>query len=157
VGDDPWGRLDLYTIPTAGGPDRRLTDTEAPDDGPEYSPDGKWIYFNSELNAKVPGHAQCCRMKSDGTGIEQLTHDDRVNWFPHISPDNKWIVYISFPPGTLKHPANKDVILRRMRPDGSEQADIIGFNGGQGTINVNSWSPDSKRFAYVSYENPPTK
>ncbi len=157
VGDDQWGRLDLYTIPTSGGPDRRLTDTEAPDDGPEYSSDGKWIYFNSELNAKVPGHAQCYRMKSNGTGIEQLTHDDRVNWFPHISPDDKWVVFISFPPGTLKHPANKAVILRRMRPDGSEQADIIAFNGGQGTINVNSWSPDSKRFAFVTYENPPTK
>ena len=157
VGDDPWGRLDLFTIPTAGGPDRRLTDTEAPDDGPEYSSDGKWIYFNSELNAKVPGHAQCYRMKPDGTSIEQLTHDDRVNWFPHISPDNKWIVYISFPPGTLKHPANKDVILRRMRPDGSEPADIIAFNGGQGTINVNSWSPDSQRIAYVTYEIARTK
>lgn len=151
AGGDAFGRLDLYTIPAAGGPDTRLTNTPAPDDGPEYSPDGKWIYFNSELNAKIPGHAQCYRMRPDGTGIEQLTHDERVNWFPHISPDGKWIVYISFPPGTLKHPPNKDVILRRMRPDGREQADIIAFNGGQGTINVNSWSPDSRHFAYVEY------
>ena len=148
---DPWGRIDLFTIPAAGGPDARLTNTPAPDDGPEYSSDGQWIYFNSELNAKIPGHAQCYRMKPDGTGIEQLTHDDRVNWFPHISPDGKWVVYISFPPGTVKHPADKDVILRRMKPDGSGQTDIIAFNGGQGTINVNSWSPDSKRFAFVAY------
>ena len=152
---DPWGRIDLWTIPVAGGTDTRLTNTPAPDDGPEYSSDGQWIYFNSELNAKVPGHAQCYRMKPDGTGIEQLTHDERVNWFPHISPDGKWIVYISFPSGTVKHPADKNVILRRMRPDGSEQADIIAFNGGQGTINVNSWSPDSRRFAFVMYEVKP--
>ncbi len=151
AGGDPWGRIDLYTIPAAGGPDTRLTDTLAPDDGPEYSSDGHWIYFNSELNAKVPGHAQAYRMRPDGTGIEQLTHDERVNWFPHISPDRKWIVYISFPPGTMKHPADKDVILRRMRSDGSEQADIIAFTGGQGTINVNSWSPDSRHFAFVMY------
>ena len=151
VGDDVWGRSDLYTIPVAGGPDTQLTDTSAPDDGPEYSPDGKWIYFNSELNAKIPGHSQCYRMKPDGTRIEQLTHDDRVNWFPHISPDGQWVVYLSYPPGTVKHPPNKDVILRRMKPDGREQADIIRFNGGQGTINVNSWSPDSKRFAFVKY------
>ena len=148
---DPWGRIDLFTIPAAGGPDVRLTNTPAPDDGPEYSPDGQWIYFNSELNAKVPGHSQCYRMKSDGTGIEQLTRDERVNWFPHLSSDGKSVVFISFPPGTVKHPADRDVILRRMKPDGSEQADIIAFNGGQGTINVNSWSPDDKHFAFVEY------
>ena len=151
VGDDPWGRSDLYTIPSVGGPDIRLTNTPAPDDGPEFSSDGKWIYFNSELNAKIPGHSQCYRMKPDGTVIEQLTHDDRVNWFPHVSPDGQWIVYLSYLSGTVKHPPNKDVILRRMKPDGSEQADIIAFNGGQGTINVNSWSPESKRFAFVKY------
>jgi TolB protein len=148
---DSHGLLNLYTIPAAGGPDTRLTHHPQFDDGPEYSSDGKWIYFNSELNAKQPGHAQCYRMKPDGTGIEQLTHDERVNWFPHISPDGNWIVYISFPPGTVHHPANKDIILRRMKPDGSQQADLIRFNGGQGTINVNSWSPDSKRFAFVMY------
>jgi Tol biopolymer transport system component len=90
-------------------------------------------------------------MKPDGTGIEQLTHDERVNWFPHISTDGQWIVYLSFPPGTLKHPSDKAVILRRMRPDGSEQADIIAFNGGQGTFNINSWSSDSQSFAFVMY------
>ena len=151
VDGHPFARLNLYTIPVAGGPDMRLSDRSMPEDGPEYTPDGKWIYFNSELNAKIPGHAQCYRMKPDGTGIEQLTHDERVNWFPHISPDGKWIVYISFPPGTVKHPANKDVILRRMRPDGSERADLIAFNGGQGTINVNSWASDSRHFAFVVY------
>ena len=151
ISDSPWGRIGLFTIPVAGGPDTRLTDYPAPDDGPEYSPDGLHIYFNSERNATVPGHAQCYRMATDGSHVEQLTHDKRVNWFPHISPHGRWVIYISFPPGTLKHPANKDVILRRMRPDGSEQADIMGFNGGQGTINVNSWAPDSKRFAFVMY------
>ena len=151
AGGDDAGRVNLFTIPAAGGPDVRLTNTPAPDDGPEYSPDGKWIYFNSELNAKVPGQAQCYRMAPDGSGVQQLTHDERVNWFPHVSPDGKWVVYISFPPGTLKHPANKDVILRRMQPDGAGQADILAFNGGQGTINVNSWSPDSRHFAFVMY------
>ena len=158
----------LYAVPFAGGTPRRISNEHPAATAFKYflhgvSPDnktlayvgvsavGKWIYFNSELNAKVPGHSQCYRMKSDGSGIEQLTHDERVNWFPHISPDGKWIVYLSYPPGTLKHPANKAVILRRMRPDGSEQADIIAFNGGQGTINVNSWAPDSRRFAYVDY------
>jgi Tol biopolymer transport system component len=122
-----------------------------PNDGPEYSPDGRWLYFNAERAAKVQGHAQCFRMKPDGTGIEQLTFDERVNWFPHLSPDGQSVVYISFPPGTLGHPPDKDVILRFMRPDGSGQREIVSLFGGQGTINVNSWAPDSKRFAYVAY------
>jgi TolB protein len=148
---DILGRSDIYTIPTAGGADVQLTDTPTPDDGPEYSPDGKWIYFNSELNATNAGHAQIYRMRPDGTGTEQLTHDERVNWFPHVSPDGTWIVYLSFPAGTVKHPADKDVILRRMRPDGTSQADVFACFGGQGTINVNSWAPDSRRFAFVTY------
>ena len=144
-------RINLFTIPAAGGPDSRLTDVRYPNDGPEYSPDGQWIYFNSERDATQPGHAQCYRMRLDGSGVEQLTRDERVNWFPHISPDGKSIVYISFPPGTLGHPPNKDVILRFMQPDGGGQRDIVAFLGGQGTINVNSWAPDSRRFAYVAY------
>jgi Tol biopolymer transport system component len=154
VGVEASGTIALYTIPSAGGPDKVLADSKGPYDGPEYSLDGQWIYFNSERDARVAGHAQCYRMKPDGTGIEQLTHDERVNWFPHVSPDLQWVVYLSFPPGTLGHPANKAVILRRMKRDGSEQADLIAFNGGQGTINVNSWSPDSKHFAFVRYPAP---
>lgn len=144
-------RVNIFTIPAAGGPDTRLTDLSAPHDGPEYSPDGAWIYFSSERASTLPGHAQCFRMRPDGSGVEQLTFDDRVNWFPHISPDGQSIVYISYPPGTLGHPPDKDVILRFMNPDGSGQRDIVGFNGGQGTINVNSWAPDGRRFAYVAY------
>lgn len=141
----------IYTIPSAGGADTKLTDVDFPVDGPEYSPDGKWIYINSEKAATKPGHAQIFRMKADGSDMEQLTHDDRVNWFPHFPPDGSIVAYISFPPDTIGHPANKDVIIRTMNPDGSNQVDLDSFLGGQGTINVNSWSPDSKRFAYVTY------
>lgn len=141
----------LYTLPVAGGADKLLLDVKGPSDGPEYASDGRWIYFNSERDADMPGHSQCYRMKPDGSGIEQLTHDARVNWFPHPSPDRKWVVYISFPPGAVGHPPNKAVILRRMRPDGSAPRDLLAFNGGQGTINVNSWSPDSRHFAFVRY------
>ncbi len=84
-------------------------------------------------------------MRPDGGGIEQLTFDDRVNWFPHVSPDGRSVVFISYPAGTTGHPPNKDVILRFMRPDGSNQRDLVAFLGGQGTINVNSWAPDSSR------------
>ncbi len=144
-------RINIFTIPAAGGPDTRLSDIEKPNDGPEYSPNGQWIYFNSERASETPGHAQIFRMRTDGAGIEQLTSDARVNWFPHPSPDGEWVVYLSYPEGTLGHPPDKDIILRKMRPDGSDMTDLIGFFGGQGTINVNSWSPDSTRFACVAY------
>ena len=144
-------RVNIFAIPAAGGPDTRLSDIDKPNDGPEFSPDGQWIYFNSERASTRPGHAQIFRMRPDGTGIEQLTSDERVNWFPHPSPDGEWLVYLSYPPETQGHPPDKEVILRRMRPDGSEKADIVTLFGGQGTINVNSWAPDSRHFAYVAY------
>jgi Tol biopolymer transport system component len=150
-GARPHQRINMFTIPATGGPDHRLSDVTYPNDGPEYSPDGQWIYFNSERDAKQPGHAQCYRMRPDGTGIHQLTHDERVNWFPHLSPDGRQAVYISYPAGTTGHPPDKEVQLKIMPPDGSSHREVVALFGGQGTINVNSWSPDSTRFAYVAY------
>ena len=144
-------RMRLAVIPAAGGPETYLTDGACPVDGPEFAPDGAWLYYNGEGAARRPGHAQIFRMRPDGTGVAQLTHDDRVNWFPHISPDGAWMVYISFPKGTLGHPADKPVILRLARPDGSAVHDLDAFNGGQGTINVPSWAPGSDKLAYVRY------
>ncbi|MDO6964405.1 TolB family protein [Rhizobium alvei] len=144
-------RINLFTIPSVGGADLRLSDIDRPNDGPEFTPDGRWIYFNSEREALQPGHSQIFRMRPDGSAIEQLTFDKRVNWFPHLSPDGAHMVYLSYPSGTLGHPADKDVILRLMAADGGEPHDLAAFFGGQGTINVNSWAPDSRRLAYVAY------
>lgn len=146
--------VNIFTIPADGGPDTRLSHVSVPNDGPEYSPDGQWIYFNSERAANKPGHAQVFRMKVDGSDVSQLTFDDRVNWFPHLSPDGKTVAYLSFPEGTLGHPPDKEVQLRLMTPVGTEQRDLAAFFGGQGTINVNSWAPDSSSLAFVSYPLP---
>jgi Tol biopolymer transport system component len=144
-------RINIFTIAAAGGPDVRLSDIDKPNDGPEYSPDGRWIYFNSERASEIPGHAQIFRMGRDGSGVEQLTSDARVNWFPHLSPDGRQLVYLSYPAGTIGHPPDRQVILRLMTPDGEAVRDLVAFHGGQGTINVNSWAPDSRRFAYMAY------
>ncbi|SCD37669.1 WD40-like Beta Propeller Repeat [Streptomyces sp. DvalAA-14] len=150
-GGDEWGYRNIFTLPAAGGPDTRLTDSPAPADGPEFTPDGEWIYFNSEHGATVPGHAQIFRMRPDGSGLTRLTSDERVNWFPHLSPDGRHVLYISFPPGTEGHPADREVVLRLMDPLGAARRDVLAFTGGQGSLNVNSWAPDSRRFAYVDY------
>lgn len=141
----------LYAIAAGGGADVPLLQWGLPVDGPEYSPDGRWIYFNGESPKRAAGHSQIYRMRPDGSAVEQLTHDERVNWFAHPSPDGQWVCFLSYPPGTLGHPADRNVILRTMRPDGQDLADVIAFCGGQGTINVNSWAPDSERFACVAY------
>lgn len=146
-------RRNIFAIATQGGLDRRLTDLDKPSDGPEYSPDGRWLYFNSELASTAAGHAQIFRMRTDGSGVEQLTFDERVNWFPHVSPDGANVVYLSYPPDTLGHPADMDVVLRLMKTDGTFGRDLVELEGGQGTINVNSWAPDGRRFAYVAYPN----
>ncbi len=149
-GGDGAFTANVYAIPTTGGDDVQLTDDAFPDDGSEFSPDGEWIYFNSERGSTVAGHAQLFRMRPDGSQAEQLTDDERVNWFPHLSPDGERIAYISFPPGTLGHPADLDVTLRVIDKDGGTR-DLVTLFGGQGTINVNSWAPDNRRFAYVAY------
>ncbi len=141
----------ICTLPASGGAIRELTDGRCFVDGPEFSRDGQWIYFNSEATATRPGHAQIFRMRPDGSGMQQLTFDERVNWFPHFSPDGTTVAYLSFPSGTTGHPADKHVLVRLMSPDGTSKRDLDGFLGGQGTINVNSWSPDSKRLAFVAY------
>lgn len=149
-GHDP-RRINIFTIPAAGGPDTRLSDVAYQNDGAEFSPDGKWIYFNAERDAHRAGHSQCYRMRPDGHGIEQLTHDERVNWFPHPSPDGRTVAYISYEPGTLSHPENREVQIKTMTPDGRDHRELVALFGGQGTINVNSWAPDSARLAYVAY------
>lgn len=150
-GQGPDARRNIFTLPAAGGPDRRLTDFDRPSDGPEYSPDGQWLYFNAEPNGSAGGHAQIFRMRRDGSDVEQLTFDERVNWFPHVSPDGSTVAYLSYPPGTLGHPADRDVVIRSISPDGGLVRNLIAFHGGQGSLNVNSWAPDSRRLAFVAY------
>lgn len=140
--------FDIYTIPVEGGEETRLTTTPGLDDGPDYSPDGKYIYFNSERS----GLMQIWRMKPDGLNQEQITSDDFNNWFAHPSPDGKWLVMITFPKDVTGHPANKDVMLRLMPADGGPIRVLAKLFGGQGTINVPSWSPDSRQLAFVSYQ-----
>lgn len=147
------GRLAL--IPADGGP-VTVVDTGAGHiDGPEWSPDGEWIYFNTERWAAKPGHAQLARVPSAAPSpdtVERLASTDTVDWFPHLSPDGHHAVYLQYPAGTEGHPENVPVELVVVDlSDWSAPLARVPLFGGQGTINVNSWSPDSRRFAYVSY------
>lgn len=142
------GNYDIYTIRVEGGTERRLTDAPGLDDGPDYSPDGGTIYFNSERS----GLMKIWRMNADGSRQEQVTTDsDYADWFPHPSPDGKLLIFLSYDKNVQGHPANKDVCLRIMDlPDGKPRI-LARLFGGQGTINVPSWSPDSRSVAFVSY------
>ncbi|HEY3853872.1 MAG TPA: biopolymer transporter TolR [Verrucomicrobiae bacterium] len=143
------GKFQIYKISADGsGPEIQLTDAEGLNDGPEYTPDGSYIYFNSSRTGKM----QVWRMKPDGSSQEQVTRDDFNNWFPHISPDGKLMVFLSFGSDVspTDHPYYKRVYIRMMPLDGGEPRVIAYLYGGQGTMNVPSWSPDSKRIAFVS-------
>lgn len=149
VGQRDGKNYDIYKIPIKGGEEIKLTSNQGTHmDGPEYSPDGRFIYYNGSQS----GTMQIWRMKPDGSAREQLTFDGYNNWFPHISPDGKWMVYISFPPDipVNAHPSYKRVTLNLMPVSGGAPRIIAYLYGGQGTINVPSWSPDSKSIAFVS-------
>ncbi len=145
------GEFDIYSIPAAGGGGTRLTSAPGLDDGPEYSPDGKYIYFNSVRT----GLMQIWRMRPDGTQQEQITSDDYNNWFPHISPDGKWMVFLTYEKDVSGHPEDKNVMLRLMSLADHKTQVLVKLFGGQGTINVPSWAPDSTQLAFVSYHYVP--
>lgn len=137
----------IFTIPAAGGAETQITEDFDHCDGPDYSPDGNWIWFNGEK----AGAVHLWRVRPDGTGLQQMTDDARVNWFPHPSPDGRHVVYLAYAAGTRGHPAEQDVELRLIPAQGGAPETLCALFGGQGTINVPSWSPDSRQFAYVSY------
>lgn len=140
---------EICTIGADGTGLRQITQGGAPNDGPEYSPDGAWLYFNTET---FSGHAQIARMRPDGSEVTRLTHSPTVDWFPHLSPDGSLAAYLAFPAGTRGHPADLWVELMVVRGGNWAEATVAArIFGGQGTINVNSWSPDNTRFAYVAY------
>ncbi len=142
------GNYDIYRIAVEGGEEARLTAAPGLDDGSEYTPDGEYIYFNSVRS----GTMEIWRMKPDGSDPRQVTDDSLNNWFPHISPDGKWILFLSYLPDVepSDHPFYRPVYLRLMPAEGGEPRVVAYVYGGQGTINVPSWSPDSKRVAFVS-------
>jgi hypothetical protein len=142
------GEFDIYSISAEGGEERRLTTAAGLDDGPDYSADGKYIYFNSERS----GTMQIWRMKPDGSEQEQVTSDGFNNWFAHPSPDGKWLVFLSYAADVRGHPENQPVSLRLMPLSGGPVQELARLFGGQGTLNVPSWSPDSRQVAFVSYE-----
>lgn len=142
------GDFDIYEISIDGGEEVQLTSSKGLDDGPDYSHDGKYLYYNSMQSGKM----EIWRMNEDGSNPIQLTDDKYSNWFPHPSPDGKYVVYIAYleDQGDA-HPPMKEVALQLMDLDTGAISTLCTFTGGQGSLNVPSWSPDGKKFAFVSY------
>jgi TolB protein len=145
------GRLALLDLEPGGS--TTVVDTgEGHLDGPEWSPDGRWIYLNTEAFTDQPGHAQLGRIPAAGGDLERLLSSETVAWFPHLSPDGRWATYLAFPSGTIGHPGDLDVEVRLVSTaDWTVTRQRYPLFGGQGTLNVNSWSPDSTTFAFVAY------
>ncbi len=140
--------VDIYSLSLDGGEERRLTFGEGHSDGPEFSADGTRIYYNCDRD----GHAQIWVMAADGMGARKLFADALVNWFPHPSPDGRCVLYLAYPPGTTGHPRDLAVGLCLMDPEGGNRRRVVEMTGGQGSINVPCWAPDSTAFAFVRYQ-----
>ena len=140
----------IATIPVDGGDETILISGPGHYDGPDYTPDGAWVWFNSDRG----GEMELWRIRPDGRDVEQMTAEPTVNWFPHPSPDGRHVLYLAYAQGTEGHPANLPVTLRLMDLSDGATRELIALRGGQGTINVPCWAPDGRRFAYVDYPNP---
>ncbi|MBA3042156.1 MAG: hypothetical protein KJ670_17240 [Alphaproteobacteria bacterium] len=139
--------FDIYTISVDGGEEVRMTFGEGRNDGPDYSSDGRWIYFNSSRS----GRMQIWRVPAEGGAAERVTDSAFGDWFPHPSPKGDKVLLLSYDPDVFDHPRDLDVRLRLVDPDGSNPETLFELFGGQGTINVPCWSPDGDEFAYVRY------
>ncbi len=137
----------LLSIPANGGTETCLCDAFDHIDGPDYSADGSWIWFNGERDGTV----ELWRYNLKTASLEQMTKDERINWFPHPSPSGKHVVYLAYPEGTIGHPAEKDVELRLLPAEGGTPKILLSLFGGQGTINVPSWHPEGDKFAFMQY------
>lgn len=147
------GGVTILSIPVEGGQEVALTKGDRVDDDPDFSPDGQYIYFNSDR----AGGMEIFRMRPDGSHAEQMTFDEKINWTAHPSPDGKSVLILSFAKGTTGHPTNKDVTLRILDLPTGKVRDLVEIVGGSGTENVPNWSPDGKRFAFVSYQMLPAE
>lgn len=142
-------KISLYIKPLDKGPEVCVTEDFDHVDGPDYSADGQWIWFNGERDGAV----DIWRIRPDGTDLERMTDDAFVNWFPHPSPCGRHVVYLAYPTGTTGHPGGLDVALCLMPQAGGPTREIVTLHGGQGTINVPSWAPDGSAFAFMRFRD----
>jgi Tol biopolymer transport system component len=140
--------INIFTTPVAGGSERIITTGPGHKDGPDFTADGQWLWFNGDMG----GRMELWRVRTDGTALEAMTDDDTVNWFPHPSPCGKHVLYLAYKQGTEGHPRDQEVELRLLPSDGGVPRTLVQLFGGQGTINVPCWAPDAGQFAFVRYE-----
>ncbi len=140
-------RVGVMTCALDGSDERPLAEGFDHADGPDYAPDGAWVWFNGERGGRV----DLWRVRPDGTELQRMTEGGTVDWFPHPSPDGRHVLFLAYPPGTGGHPAGLDVALRLMPQEGGPSREVLRLRGGQGTVNVPCWAPDGGAFAFVRY------
>lgn len=129
---------DIYRVPLAGGPARRLTSSRHGDFEPAVSPDGARIAFTSSRD----GNAEIYAMAADGSGETRLTAFHRDDWSPVWSPSGDALAFLSAREGPAR--------IFLMRPDGTHLRRLLADWDAQVEEEAPVFSPDGTRLALVA-------
>src|SRR3569833_374341 len=124
----------LWVLPASGGQARRLTSDLYDIAQPEWSPDGRWIAFQSYRE----GVFDLWMIRPDGSGARRLTHGPYDHREPRFSPDGRRIVFSSDLTGGYGVHA-LDVASGAIMPLTDTAAEEY----------EPAWSPDGTRIAFV--------
>jgi Tol biopolymer transport system component len=141
---------DIWTVPARGGEPAQVTNDDATDWNPVWSPDGKYLYFASDSH----GAMRFWRVPIDQTTgwltgeREAVTGAGAESWHPAFSRDGKRLAYVNY---VVKES------IQRVGFD-PQKGTVIGamtpVTSGERRVTAPELSPDGQWLAFYTFGSP---